>query len=380
MKQQNYNWFWVFITLMIVACTNKESKETNKITEPKESTIVVKQEPKVLSAEEIYGQSINKVAMIISYKEGVPYSQGTGFFVDKNTLITNFHCVDGADRLEFKITGNEEIYKGAKIMKASEEYDLAIITTKQDFSYLKIDSLGNEKIGSKIYAIGNPRGLEGTLSDGILSGKRDENGIEYLQITAPINPGNSGGPVLNKDGDVIGVATFTFKNSQNLNFAMPIKYISRCTDYVKKEPIQKQKKHLYTDEDNAVSIPKFSIVSHYDPCQAFVAIRNNTEQYVNGIMGQMIFYDRVGEMYDYFNFTIRESIAPKMTKQTYIEIGDERIHPDQYWGTPEQLYYKLKETPKSGIFRFSYTGGSSSWVKNQARTIEIRILYYDLEE
>lgn len=102
------------------------------------------------------------------------YSQGTGFFVDKNTLITNFHCVDGSDRLGFKIMGDEEIYKGAKIMKASEEYDLAIITTKQDFPYLKIDSLGNEKLGSKIYAIGNPRGLEGTLSDGILSGKRDE--------------------------------------------------------------------------------------------------------------------------------------------------------------------------------------------------------------
>ena len=52
-------------------------------------------------------------------------------------------------------------------------------------------------MGSKIYAIGNPRGLEGTISDGILSGKRDNEGIEYLQITAPINSGNSGGALVN---------------------------------------------------------------------------------------------------------------------------------------------------------------------------------------
>lgn len=112
---------------------------------------------------------------------------------------------------------------------------------RQDFPFVKIDSLGMEEVGSKVYAIGNPRGLEGTISDGILSGKRENEGIEYLQITAPISPGNSGGPVLNEKGEVIGVSTFTFKNSQNLNFAMPIKYINECVDITNVTPSKSTK-------------------------------------------------------------------------------------------------------------------------------------------
>lgn len=368
---------YFFATLIMVACTNGGSKQGE---EQKDSIVISeqKQEPKVLTAEDIYKNTASKVAMILSYKDGIPYSQGSGFFIDKNTLVTNFHCVAGADKIEFKITGDDEIYKGAKVVKASDDYDLAIISTKQDFPFVKIDSLGKEEVGSKVYAIGNPRGLEGTISDGILSGKRDNEGIEYLQITAPISPGNSGGPVLNEKGEVIGVATFTFRNSQSLNFAMPIKYISNCEAYVMNE--NPQKKQLYTDKDNAVSIAKFSIVSHYDPCKAFVSIRNNTEQDVSGIVGQMIFYDSAGEMYDYFDFKISETISSKMTKQTYIEVGDNRIHPNQYWGVPVQLNYKLSGTPKAGIFRFSHSGSSSDYEINQAKTIEIRIIYYDLEE
>lgn len=359
---------------MLLACNNNKSQINNN---GKEDSIKA-EKPIVLSAEDVYKKTISKVAMIISYKDGVPYAQGSGFFIGENTLITNFHCVAGADKIEFKITGDDEIYKGAKVIKTSDDYDLAIIKTKQDFPYVKIDSLGREEVGSKVYAIGNPRGLEGTISDGILSGKRDNEGIEYLQITAPISPGNSGGPVLNEKGDVIGVATFTFRNSQSLNFAMPIKYIYKCSNYEMSE--NKLKKHSYSDKDNAVSVAKFSIVSHYDPCRAFVSIRNNTEQDVSGIMGQMILYDSAGEMYDYFDFKISETISSKMTKQTYIAVGDDRIHPNQYWGVPVQLNYRLSGTPKAGVFRFSHSGSSSDYEVNQAKTIEIRIIYFDLDE
>lgn len=362
--------------LMMVGCTNTNGG-SNKESEQKDSTIVEEPEPKVLSAESIYNNTISKVAMIISYKDGIPYSQGSGFFIDKNTLVTNYHCVEGADKIDFKVTDNDEIYKGAIVVKASDEYDLAIIQTRQDFPFVRIDSLGKEKIGSKIYAIGNPRGLEGTLSDGILSGKRDDDGIEYLQITAPISPGNSGGPVLNEKGDVIGVATFTFRNSQNLNFAMPIKYISNCTDFVLSKSTTKQ--HLYTDKDNAISIPKFSIVSQYDPCKAYVSIRNNTEQLIKGITGQILFYDNNGEMYDYKNFNIENTISPKMTKQVELFIGDDRIHPGQYWGVPFKMNYRLSGTPKTGIFKFTYINNDNEYINN-AKSIEIRILYYELED
>ena len=275
--------------LLMASCTNGSSNSSN---EQGDSTKVEK--PKVLSAEGIYKQNISKVAMIISYKDGIPYSQGSGFFIDKNTLVTNFHCVAGAERVEFKIAGNEEVYKGAKVVKASDDYDLAIIKTKQDFPFVKVDSLGKDKVGSKIYAIGNPRGLEGTISDGILSGKRDNESIEYLQITAPINPGNSGGPVLNDKGEVIGVATFTFRNSQNLNFAMPIKYISQCKDVELVKPIKSAK--IGTKSD-AVSMTSF--IKDESEFQAYFSLKNNTDDVVTNIYYILIFKTPSGEVIHY---------------------------------------------------------------------------------
>ena len=93
-------------------------------------------------------------------------------------------------------------------------------------SSVKLLPLGDSntaKKGETVFVAGNPKGLEGTLSDGILGAIRKDFHIELLQITAPISPGSSGGPVLNGRGEIIGVATFGFKadDAQNLNFAIP---------------------------------------------------------------------------------------------------------------------------------------------------------------
>ena len=287
--------------LIIVSCTNGSSSSSK---EQEDSTKVV------LSAEGIYKQNIGKVAMIISYKDGIPCSQGSGFFIDKNTLVTNFHCVAGAERVEFKIAGNEEVYKGAKVVKASDDYDLAIIKTKQDFPFVKVDSLGKDKVGSKIYAIGNPRGLEGTISDGILSGKRDNEGIEYLQITAPINPGNSGGPVLNDKGEAIGVATFTFRNSQNLNFAMPIKYIKECKDIADVHPSKVAK---IGHNNDAVSMVMY--VKDEDSYDACYSLKNNTDDTICNIYYVVIYKSTSGEIIDYYERFDEDEIAPHLAKR-----------------------------------------------------------------
>jgi S1-C subfamily serine protease len=88
-------------------------------------------------------------------------------------------------------------------------------------------------VGDEIYVIGNPQGLEGTFSQGIVSSIRKIGTDTLLQITAPISPGSSGGPVLDSKGEVIGVAVATFKGGQNLNFAIPVSYLSTLLSNIK---------------------------------------------------------------------------------------------------------------------------------------------------
>lgn len=93
---------------------------------------------------------------------------------------------------------------------------------------LALGTNGLPEVGEEIYALGNPQGLEGSISSGIISsgGIRRIEGEELIQITAPISPGSSGGPVVNRQGEVIGVAESSLRNGQNLNFAVPIAYIA----------------------------------------------------------------------------------------------------------------------------------------------------------
>src|SRR5205814_3847452 len=82
-------------------------------------------------------------------------------------------------------------------------------------------------IGDAVYAIGNPIGLEGTFSQGVVSGVRAFGSDRLLQITAPISPGSSGGPVLDQTGTVVGVSVMSIVTGQNLNFAIPSEYVAR---------------------------------------------------------------------------------------------------------------------------------------------------------
>ena len=324
--------------LIAAGCTNNSPKEKE-----------IKPDKKELSAEDIYRQSFDKVAMVLCYQDGIPSSQGSGFFIDKNTLVTNYHVIEDSDYLELKIAGNETIFKGAKVIKASPEYDLAIVQTKQEFSAFEIVDCSKIEVGAKIYTIGNPRGLEGTISDGILSGKRNNDGIEYLQITAPISPGNSGGPVLNDKGEVIGVATFAYKNSQNLNFAVPDSYIEKCIDI---DSIQHKKHTISMSDTDAVSIVTYSKIGKYQQ----ISFKNNTNHTIKSIMGVLVFkqnkkvdYDfkhkEIGDVFHYQIFSIDVDIAPHLSKLVTIGI-DSEMFPHVYCetfcnhcGEPDHIHY-----------------------------------------
>ena len=169
--------------------------------------------------------------------QGKPICYGSGFFVSPTHIVTNFHVVAEAAKGSVKLVNKTKTYPIQGVVAIDQENDLAIL--KVTIRGIEPLSLGNSekvRIGERVYVAGNPKGLEGTFSDGIISRITTQNGKKRLQMTAPISPGSSGGPVLNSRGKVIGVAFMTIRSGQNLNFAIPSKYIPALLNDVK-EPI-----------------------------------------------------------------------------------------------------------------------------------------------
>ena len=159
--------------------------------------------------------------------------QGSGFILDKaGHVLTNFHVVEGANRgIEVKLS-NKRSFK-ATVVGTDKIHDLALL--KIDAPELQPVTLADSSqlaVGEKVYAIGNPFGLAGTMTQGIISSIRSiRNGDgapieDAIQTDAAINPGNSGGPLLNSRGEVIGINTMIASNgaeqSSGIGFAIPI--------------------------------------------------------------------------------------------------------------------------------------------------------------
>jgi S1-C subfamily serine protease len=129
-------------------------------------------------------------------RNGQPLSIGSGFFVRKNQIITNLHVVAGAEKATAKLKGATRPFAIDGSVATDEAHDLAMIqVTGVDGPTLPISSNSNIQVGDQIYVAGNPEGLEGTFSQGIISAIRELASGRVLQITAPISPGSSGGPV-----------------------------------------------------------------------------------------------------------------------------------------------------------------------------------------
>ncbi len=151
---------------------------------------------------------------------------GTGFGVRSDGWIaTSLHVVAGADAVG--ITKHDGTKRRVTAVRAYDvERDLAVLEAPGDIAILPIAETMGLDVGAPVVAIGNPMGLTGTVSSGLVSGVREiEPSFTVLQISAPIAPGSSGGPILDDHGRVVGVAMATVVDGQNLNFAVPSTYL-----------------------------------------------------------------------------------------------------------------------------------------------------------
>ncbi|RKU26276.1 hypothetical protein C6499_13535 [Candidatus Poribacteria bacterium] len=158
---------------------------------------------------------------------GQPLSLGSGFFARDGQVATNLHVVEGAARGYAKLVGKETKFNIEGYTAIDEKRDLIIL--KVSAFGAQVISLGNSdsvQVGEMVYAVGNPRGLQGTFSDGIISSVRSDTNGKVFQMTAPISRGSSGGPVINCYGEVIGVSFASRDDGQNLNFAIPSSHLS----------------------------------------------------------------------------------------------------------------------------------------------------------
>jgi S1-C subfamily serine protease len=149
---------------------------------------------------------------------------GSGFFVRPGQVVTNLHVIRGALRVEIRtLDGKGRVYKVAGIVAIDQEGDLAILSVNMPLERARSSEVARvlPDEGEKIFVIGNPLKLEGSVSDGIVSAVREVPSIgKIVQITAPISHGNSGSPVFNMKGQVVGVVTVKVTNGQNINLAI----------------------------------------------------------------------------------------------------------------------------------------------------------------
>ena len=184
--------------------------------------------------QDVVGPIRESVVTVLNYDvDGNVSSIGSGFFISKSgVLLTNFHVLDGAFHAEIRTLDGSQ-YPVTTVLARNQLIDLIKV---------RVDIPGNQAtpvvlarktpaVADSIFVVGSPMGLEQTVSEGIISAIREiPAGGSVLQLTAPISRGSSGGPVLNRDGEAIGVVTFQAAKGQNLNFAIAIDALQMLSD------------------------------------------------------------------------------------------------------------------------------------------------------
>ncbi|SDN85228.1 S1C family serine protease [Polaromonas sp. JS666] len=179
------------------------------------------------SAEQLFERLSPSIWVVKTFDDaGRPIASGSAVVIRAGSLITNCHVLAKARKVS--VTRDNVAY-GASLEHADTARDLCQLKVANfNAPPVTIASTGTPKIGARVYAIGNPRGLEMTISDGLLSGIRRADNDEFvaLQITVPISPGSSGGGLFDAQGRLIGITTFILRDAQNLNFAVPAAWIA----------------------------------------------------------------------------------------------------------------------------------------------------------
>jgi len=261
------------------------------------------------------------VMLVMRDSHGQPTALGSGFFVKQDIVATNLHVIEGAASGYVKIVGKKPKYDIAGFVAIDRQRDLVLLKVQSVKAPVLTLADGNSvAVGDEVYAIGNPQGLEGTFSRGIISSIRKVGEDSLLQITAPISPGSSGGPVLDTQGRVVGVSVATFKGGQNLNFAIPSSYLlpllsnskSVTPISAKAKPAKKRSILETLGGKSTEGVVGTQLVWEYTALQSgeySFSLQNKLQQPVTDVWCLVIFYDDRSEPIDI------DLIGPKVRRK-----------------------------------------------------------------
>ena len=186
---------------------------------------LVSRSPSQETVADVVKRSSDAVVLIVtSNSAGQETALGSGFLVSADgEIVTNYHVIKEAHSAIVKLS-NGAFFPVAGVLASEADKDLAIIKVNgKNLPFLSLGDVDKLHVGDHVVAIGSPLGLEGTVSDGIVSAVRDVASKKWIQTTAPVSHGNSGGPLLDMNDQVVGVITWgvNLELGQNLNFAAP---------------------------------------------------------------------------------------------------------------------------------------------------------------
>lgn len=277
---------------------------------------------KTFTAAEIAKQFTRSIVTIIALDDNEqPLGIGSGFFInDSGHLATNYHVLEGASHAVVKTTDGK-VGEIREILALDPDLDMLVAASSFHKSEpLRLGDSSSAQVGESIVVIGNPSGLEGTVSTGIVSAVRTVEKLKFIQITAPISPGSSGGPVFSMTGRVIGMATAYLTTGQNLNFAMPIEYLRTLRTKqiaITSLPKRRTQESTAIAEKSAVEIYDIHYDTMFDGTGTGVdfVIANNHRLPIQKIHLFFVYKNKDGKVVSYSQHTFPGPILPKLALQ-----------------------------------------------------------------
>jgi hypothetical protein len=290
------------------------------------------QPPLPTIASRIAQRYLGAVATVISLDEHrQPLALGSGFFIDQQGhLVTNAHVVEGAASVV--VRWRSERRDAVRVTRFHPRYDVVVLETGfYNTSAVPIGDSQNVAVGEDVVVLSNPRGLEGSVSTGIISALRQIAGVPYLQITAPISPGSSGGPVFNANGRVIGIATATVSRGQNLNFALAASVLAALPAVdlrfraVKTAPVEEGDASRWRDLVRVTNV----FDDFHDDGTLFgvtFSIQNGTLLVIRDIVVLLVVRGPDGQVLDFKLGSFSDVIPPGLAKQVRIPWGSDSLY------------------------------------------------------